>query len=1061
MNGKNESSSSKVVLSPTIDRDMILSQLNTFAFAVISETESEAPTETDDAECAKVEVNSMIEMKFDGNEQLSDHGTYGKKYWFLGKSEQKVQIRMDSTDFDSFLLLYDSEFNLVAYDDDAGRSLNARIDYVLPSDGYYYIVATQWSSSLGSATLFVGYPDSTITYDANDGGLGGPWLDMFVSEHPIQIVDSIPTILHGSYMFCGWTTQKVSVEDSANYLEKIYQPGEFTNLAGSTTLYALWACCDSPLQLPFSVEANLSDSMYWSPSTWERGFCYCISLDSSQTLVATMDSNNIDSLLILYNKMGEIVAYDDDSGYGSNAPLIYCAPEQCKFYLHATSWNTPSPDNGMFTLSVEVGSSSKIVTLEYDANGGTNSPENLTTLANAAVTISSVIPTLKENIFMGWSTSNTATIVDYMPGDTFIFGNINLMFYALWEKYKLVEELPFSSYEELNYTDDGRSQRGTLMKGYSFYAYAGSAIIATMSSSVVDPCLYLLNSNGDLVAHNDDSCDDSGKWTCDSRIVYMVEEQGMYYLQATTYSVGTGYFNLSIELGTKRMITYDAQGGYPTPPPAYLSGEKAQISNLLPIRLGYTFMGWDTVPEGKGHYQRDKEYTFENDITLYAIWSGHDLQVNEISAPSYTKGELLHSPLLETDRDRHYDVYSVELTFGQDVTILMESSDFDCFLYLLNPDGSFYTLNDDYCGNLDAMIKFTAPIAGKYYILASQYSGNRNGRYSLTVISYGDVDGDGEVTLGDATRIAQYVNKWPVDINTKSADVDDDGEVTLADAILIAKYVNKWFDKFPIERNVIQASNIVPFSIAASSSQLLYDNLTVSVIGPSGSVKQGETVVVEVKIEGNSGLASLALDISYDANVFELVSKSNASRGAALGSLLFTGLNDMTYQKNPFRVSWFGTKQDDSNGVILLIDFKIKDDAADGDYCITVDYSPRNTRDEDLKLVALDTVNASVTVAATAVKAIITEGYKIYDSNFKPAPVNMVLNGGSAVQFYATLDGLVIESDIKWVVSDTRLAAVNYNGLVNANINKYTGQLTLLLYSSGNKLLDSIILRII
>jgi len=90
-----------------------------------------------------------------------------------------------------------------------------------------------------------------------------------------------------------------------------------------------------------------------------------------------------------------------------------------------------------------------------------------------------------------------------------------------------------------------------------------------------------------------------------------------------------------------------------------------------------------------------------------------------------------------------------------------------------------------------------------------------------------------------------------------------------------------------------------------------------------------------------------------------------------------------------------------------------------------------------------------------------TGGYKIYYSNLQPAPINMTLTGGSVVRFYATLDGKIITSGIKWLIADARLATVNANGLVSINKKKYTGQVALMLYSTENKLLDSITLRII
>jgi len=90
-----------------------------------------------------------------------------------------------------------------------------------------------------------------------------------------------------------------------------------------------------------------------------------------------------------------------------------------------------------------------------------------------------------------------------------------------------------------------------------------------------------------------------------------------------------------------------------------------------------------------------------------------------------------------------------------------------------------------------------------------------------------------------------------------------------------------------------------------------------------------------------------------------------------------------------------------------------------------------------------------------------TDGYIIYDWTNQPAPKNLTLSIGNVAQFYAMLDGVLVITGIKWVVVDTRLVTVNSNGLVSVNKNKYTGQATLMLYDSTNKLLDSITLRVV
>ena len=119
-----------------------------------------------------ITVPSTHSMVFDGNEDTSWTGCYGKGYRFWGNAGQTVQICMDSTDIDSFLVLYDSNFNLLAYDDDGGGDYNARINYDIPNSDYYYIAATMYANRIGLASLSINYAEY-IFYDTN-GSYDGP-----------------------------------------------------------------------------------------------------------------------------------------------------------------------------------------------------------------------------------------------------------------------------------------------------------------------------------------------------------------------------------------------------------------------------------------------------------------------------------------------------------------------------------------------------------------------------------------------------------------------------------------------------------------------------------------------------------------------------------------------------------------------------------------------------------------------------------------------------------------------------------------------------------------------
>ena len=59
-------------------------------------------------------------------------------------------------------------------------------------------------------------------------------------------------------------------------------------------------------------------------------------------------------------------------------------------------------------------------------------------------------------------------------------------------------------------------------------------------------------------------------------------------------------------------------------------------------------------------------------------------------------------------------------------------------------------------------------------------------------VMYGDVNGDGEVTAADTTRLRQWIAGWDVVINELVADVNADGEVTAADVTRLRQYIAGW-----------------------------------------------------------------------------------------------------------------------------------------------------------------------------------------------------------------------------------------------------------------------------
>ena len=137
---------------------------------------------------------------------------------------------------------------------------------------------------------------------------------------------------------------------------------------------------------------------------------------------------------------------------------------------------------------------------------------------------------------------------------------------------------------------------------------------------------------------------------------------------------------------------------------------------------------------------------------------------------------------------------------------------------------------------------------------------------------------------------------------------------------------------------------------------------TVSVKVPAAAVKPGDAVTVQVILDNNPGLAGMQLEIGYDESILSLNSPGNLTQGAALGDLVFVGLNADTYRKNPLKVSWAGAANDYSNGTILNMQFNVLSTAKAGAFPVFVSYVPANTRGQDGKLIELSTENGSISV---------------------------------------------------------------------------------------------------
>lgn len=102
-----------------------------------------------------------------------------------------------------------------------------------------------------------------------------------------------------------------------------------------------------------------------------------------------------------------------------------------------------------------------------------------------------------------------------------------------------------------------------------------------------------------------------------------------------------------------------------------------------------------------------------------------------------------------------------------------------CKVYYMDESGKFTDMQAAY---EDGYISFAANHFSTYLVTETE----------LKNIQYGDVDGDGEITLMDSAMIRRYLAGWNVTIDTISADVNGDGEITLMDSAMIRRALAGW-----------------------------------------------------------------------------------------------------------------------------------------------------------------------------------------------------------------------------------------------------------------------------
>ena len=260
-----------------------------------------------------------------------------------------------------------------------------------------------------------------------------------------------------------------------------------------------------------------------------------------------------------------------------------------------------------FSTSYSVTVQKQNYTITYNTNGGSGSFSSQTKNQGVDLTLSKSIPTKFGYNFDGWATSKTASSATYQPGDRFTT-DADTTLYAVWKQPTMISTSgEYLGKAEIRYPGVGVYYKFTPGVTTSYRIYGAED---------VDNKIQLYNANGILI----DSDDDSGG-NRQFQLDCVLTSGQVYYIYVQLYSsLSTGSFYFVLARGYS--VTYNANGGNGAPPIGYkYYGISMKLSSTIPIRTGYTFLGWATTSSAvSATYQPGEAYTGYANITLYAVW---------------------------------------------------------------------------------------------------------------------------------------------------------------------------------------------------------------------------------------------------------------------------------------------------------------------------------------------------------------------------------------------------------------------------------------------------------
>ena len=194
-------------------------------------------------------------------------------------------------------------------------------------------------------------------------------------------------------------------------------PYENITIAEDTVLYAVWEIAPAIPSVKNAPQALVG--RFVDPT--ERGYWHQFTADETGVYLFEISPTEGELQLSFYDDNGNLRGQGDIGEYS----IKFSIDAGETVYLWTTCHGTSTPSS--FIIA-----GAKVAYIYYDANGGSDAPENHEGFVGAKRNISDVVPVRDGYTFLGWSADQNASTAQCHAGDELIMSG-DLTLYAVWK----------------------------------------------------------------------------------------------------------------------------------------------------------------------------------------------------------------------------------------------------------------------------------------------------------------------------------------------------------------------------------------------------------------------------------------------------------------------------------------------------------------------------------------------------------------------------------------------------------------------------------------------------